>query len=816
MRRMLLCLRILRGYAGRNGGLLVLLASCVLTVFPCFSQTTATLTVRLSDPNGLSLTEAELTLENRSTGFSRELRGQGDGEFQLVGIPPQTYRLLVRADGFAPVEKEVPLRGNVPVTLSITLEIAHVADQVLVSATETADLIDTQSTGTRTGLSSTAMEEIPVAPGSRGLETYLASFPGFAINANGAIHPRGAHNQMTFVVDGLPISHQLTGAFSTALDPNLVDSLELYTGDIPAEFGAKVSGVASISTRSGVGSGRKLFGNTEVAAASFDTVQNLTQVGGEKGRLGYFATIFAVKTNRFLDQVSLDNLHNGGNTQRSFLRVDYQATEKDFLRFSAMAGRSSFALANLRSQHAAGMDQRQDLRDVSIWLRWNRLLSPASTWESVVGYRPTVAQLYSSPGDTPVTASQARHLSTVTFTNRYNRIAGAHNLRMGADIQHFPMSENFVMGITSGSFNVPGTPGFNDGLLPYDLTRGGRLFQFSDRGAGSLYSLFAQDSVKWRRFTFSAGLRYDNYRFLVKGNQMQPRLGIAYHLEETGTVFRASYNRNFQTPPNENLLLSSSAEASRLAPESVRRAFEGADTRLRSQRENVFEVGLQQALFGKASLNASFYHKNSLDQQDNNNFFDTGIIFPVTLARIRVNGAEGRLNLPRIGGFSATLSATHSRAVSTPPFSGGLFLGQDAVDLLSAGPFLIDHDQVLSLQTNAYYAAGSHWWISSTVRYDSGLVANPSDPEIVAVDPDFRDLLPYVDLLGNPARVKPRTITDLAIGYKAANEHRRTWDAQVQFSNLFDRTGLYNFQSVFVGTRLVPPRSVGVKLRFYW
>ena len=110
MRRMLLCLRILRGYAGRNGGLLVLLASCVLTVFPCFSQTTATLTVRLSDPNGLSLTEAELTLENRSTGFSRELRGQGDGEFQLVGITPQTYRLLVRAANKDIAQLDVPVQ----------------------------------------------------------------------------------------------------------------------------------------------------------------------------------------------------------------------------------------------------------------------------------------------------------------------------------------------------------------------------------------------------------------------------------------------------------------------------------------------------------------------------------------------------------------------------------------------------------------------------------------------------------------------------------------------------------------------------------
>ena len=102
------------------------------------------------------------------------------------------------------------------------------------------------------------------------------------------------------------------------------------------------------------------------------------------------------------------------------------------------------------------------------------------------------------------------------------------------------------------------------------------------------------------------------------------------------------------------------------------------------------------------------------------------------------------------------------------------------------------------------------------MRYDSGLVANPSNPAKVAADPDFRDLLPYVDLVSYPARVRPHTVTDLVVGYQNWTGDRRRWDAQLQIANLFDATALYNFQSVFVGTRLVAPRSAGVKLRFYW
>ena len=68
----------------------------------------------------------------------------------------------------------------------------------------------------------------------------------------------------------------------------------------------------------------------------------------------------------------------------------------------------------------------------------------------------------------------------------------------------------------------------------------------------------------------AAGLRHDAYRFLVNGQQLQPRVGLAYALPGNAGVLRASYNRNFHTPPNENLLLSSSEAVSRLAPATVR------------------------------------------------------------------------------------------------------------------------------------------------------------------------------------------------------------------------------------------------------
>ena len=164
-------------------------------------------------------------------------------------------------------------------------------------------------------------------------------------------------------------------------------------------------------------------------------------------------------------------------------------------------------------------------------------------------------------------------------------------------------------------------------------------------------------------------------------------------------------------------------------------------------------------------------------------------------------------------GVSGSLSATTGRATSSPPFTGGLFLGQDAVDLLSAGPFAIDHDQRLGIHGLVTLDPAGPLWLSGSVRYDSGLVSNPSDPAVVAANPDYRDLLPYVNLELDTPRVRPRTIVDTAAGLDFTDRRgRKTWAAQVQVTNLFDRTALYNFQSVFVGTRLVQPRTVSVRV----
>ena len=61
----------------------------------------------------------------------------------------------------------------------------------------------------------------------------------------------------------------------------------------------------------------------------------------------------------------------------------------------------------------------------------------------------------------------------------------------------------------------------------------------------------------------------------------------------------------------------------------------------------------------------------------------------------------------------------HVRSVYIPPLRGGLFLDQGALDTITGGPFLIDHDQKLAGQGALIYDVGdSGIWAGTNVRYD--------------------------------------------------------------------------------------------------
>lgn len=285
------------------------------------AQGTGTITGRVIDQSGAILPATRVSVSNSVTGFLRQVDSQADGTFVVTDIPFHSYQISFERDGFKPFRQTISLRSTVPLQIEAKLDLLDAQQRIDVGIVEKTLLVDAEETGTHIQMNQRDIEKMALSVANRGLEAVIVGFPGFAQNANGAIHPRRAHNQMTFVVDGMPISDQLTGAFANAVDPNIVQTVELFTGNIPAENGNKVSAVANVTTKSGTGTGKLATGSVAASAAGYDTMGVVAQAAGERGKLGYSGSYNAMKSNRYLDQLSLDNLYNGGHSQRGFFAL---------------------------------------------------------------------------------------------------------------------------------------------------------------------------------------------------------------------------------------------------------------------------------------------------------------------------------------------------------------------------------------------------------------------------------------------------------------------------------------------------------------
>src|SRR2546423_552729 len=101
-------------------------------------------------------------------------------------------------------------------------------------------------------------------------DAIIYTTPGVAADSNGFFHPLGDHAQVTYVIDGQPVSDQRNKVFSTSIPPNAIQSMEVISGSPPAEYGDKTSLVVNATTRSALG--QKPSGSFLAAYGSFGSI----------------------------------------------------------------------------------------------------------------------------------------------------------------------------------------------------------------------------------------------------------------------------------------------------------------------------------------------------------------------------------------------------------------------------------------------------------------------------------------------------------------------------------------------------------------
>ena len=900
------------------------------------------------DPTGAVVPNAKVEIRNPVSGFDRSTTSDASGKFAFTNIPFNPYHLVVTAEGFAASVRDVEPRSAVPVNVVVKLEVATSTTSVTVEANG-GDLVENDSTF-HTDVDRNLFDKLPLESASSSLSSLVTlSTPGIAADSNGLFHGLGDHAENSFSVDGQPITDQQSKVFSNQVPLDSIQSLEVISGAPGAEYGGKTSVVIVATTRSGQGVTTP-HGSVTASYGSFGTSTLAAEVAYGGKNWGNFISAGGLNTGRFLDPPEFTVLHDKGNEQNLFDRVDYQVSTADSIHLNLGYSRSWFQTPNsFDGQNATAWsgldgvdaqdvnnyggvapngvtvgatDQRSKIGTFNIAPSWTRLLSANAVFTLGAFVRRDDYNYYPSsdpfadlgpPGLQRQSVGQNRTLTNAGIRSDISYVKGINNIKAGVTYEQTFLNENDTLGIVDPTYNAPCVtfsidqqqyvaapapgitdptqcagalqantatnpnapgsalyPNFNPTLLPYDLTRGGVLYDFNGHTDVKELALYVRDNITKGNWSLNLGLRGDLYNGLTVARQAEPRVGIAYNIKKTSTVLRVSYARTLESPFNENLVLSSiGCESAVLSPLLL--CAPGASGALNPGFRNEFHAGIEQAFGRFLVFSGEYITKYTHNGYDFSVLGNTPITFPIEWHNSKIPGYAGRVSVPDIHGFSALMVFSSVAARFFQPQIGGA----GATVATAAGlPFRIDHDEKLNQTTHFQYQPWKRGpWAGFNWRYDSGLVAgnapcygvSPSNdcpqsttiggqPAVLMQDvfgnplsadqesqagftcngvratpttalpsaclaSQFGTSLIQVPAVGaenddhNPPRIAPRNLFDVSFGHdNLFRGDKYKWSAQLTVINVTNKYALYNFLSTFSGTHYVTPRTLTAQL----
>jgi outer membrane receptor for Fe3+-dicitrate len=328
----------------------------------------------------------------------------------------------------------------------------------------------------------------------------------------------------------------------------------------------------------------------------------------------------------------------------------------------------------------------------------------------------------------------------------------------------------------------------------------------SVRGLNLEQSAFVQDMIRLGKWSISAGIRWDHYQLLLNQNAVSPRVGIARYVPSADMVLHFSYDRAFQTPDFENILLSSSAAVASLNPQVLRLPVQPS-------HGNFYEAGLTKGFFKKVSLDANYFLRRMDNFADDDQLLDTAVSFPIAFRNASVYGAEAKLAVPQLGRFSGYVSYSYMVASATLPVTGGLLLGDDASQAFTQPNqrFWVSQDQRNTLRTRFRYQVVPRMWAAFGAQYGSGLPVEFTGKASEAVAQFGQAIVNRVNF--NTGRIRPTLSLDASVGTEVWKRDNRSVRLQGDVLNINNRLNLIDFAGLFSGNATSPPRSYALRLQ---
>ncbi|HTK36940.1 MAG TPA: TonB-dependent receptor [Pyrinomonadaceae bacterium] len=562
-----------------------------------FTQTAETGTIRGSvvDPTGAVIPGARVSIDNESTGLSRETVADDEGNYFFTNLPlTGLYRISAASKGFITTTKSnIELKAGGTATVDFYLEVGVINDLISVTVLGTTDSIQTDSAQLGTRLDLQKIDNTPV------LNRRITNL----VELNSAIRPaRGTgdlfvnnylfvangsgRRQTTFTLDG-STGNDSWGrqTLFTALPLSTLQEFTVLTNPVSAEFGRTSGNVVNIVTKSGTNE----FGFDGVAMirpsglqasqplAPRRTRDELVQFSGVvSGPIIKDRTHFLIgaegnwqRRDTVITSPLAPGTYPGKYRQGLFLaRVDHQLNRyntltgrfnldnfTDFNANDSVGGNNLSSAARLfqRATYAAQISETAVFNsNIVNQARFQfQFASPITKFSPITPSTQFVRTGFSTEGESRSALLTNRQYQ---FADTVSLLAGKHAVKIGGDLIHSSSGgdgQEFGGGFVLGQFTFPanGTdvqnPNVPTSALPLSaVSRYTQSFGTSTYNVNEwLWSLFVQDDWRVRGdLTLNLGLRYERQTFTDDTNNVAPRVGFAYNVLGDGkTVIRGSY-----------------------------------------------------------------------------------------------------------------------------------------------------------------------------------------------------------------------------------------------------------------------------------
>jgi len=628
-------------------------------------------------------------------------------------------------------------------------------------------------------------DNIQAEPGGNdaGLNQVVLQAPGVAQDSFGQLHVRGDHNGLQYRINGIIIPEGISG-FGQALDPRFVESLELITGALPAEYGNRTAGVVDILTNTGLSDPG---GQVGVYGGAHGQITPSFDYGGSSGRFSYFVSGDYTTTGLGVESPdgSSNPLHDQARQWHGFAYLQDILDQNSSLSAILGASNGAFQIPNQKGLQPSGVDGITGLGLFDPTSGNDRLLVDGQSSFLSNGLNERQNEI-----------SQYAVLNYLRSKGRLDLSLSAFARYSSLDFRPDPLGDLLYDGIAQTAFKRDAAYGLQtEGTFRASeahTLRGGLLYQADDilsrtnsqvlpvDGAGDQTSDLPVDIAdssgkhawnwggyvqdEWQlapRLVVNAGLRYDQFQAFEAESQLSPRINFVW-TPTAGTAVHGGYSRYFTPPPIE---LVASSDIALFSGTSAAPAGTANDTP-KAERANYYDLGINQSVTSHFTAGLDGFYKTSVNMIDEGQFGAPIILTPFNYRDGRQYGVD-LTGAYKAGNLSAYLNASYERAVGRDIVSSQFQFDSGDLTYIATHFIPLDHQQLVTASAGGAYRMGGTT-LSADLLYGSGLRRDGATP--------------------NGDHVPAYAQVNLAVSHEFKLAAGKPVTARIDVINLFDQT----------------------------